>query len=62
VTPYSLTMSDSTSNHSGASSVESSPNVTRRFLPSHLLKTLPISKQAIPEVSDSDSESGDDDG
>ncbi len=59
-------MSDSPSHRSGESSVESSPNITRRFLPSHLRNTLPTSKQVIPVISDSDpksdsdSESGDD--
>src|SRR5450759_4906667 len=51
---YSLTMSQS---DSPASSVESSPNITCRFLPCHLLKTLPSSKQVIFAVSDSEFES-----
>src|SRR5450759_1207431 len=38
------------------SSVESSPNAPRRFLPSHLLQTLSPSKQVIPEVLDSESD------
>lgn len=42
---------------SPSSSVESSPNVPRRFLPLYLLKTLSPSKQALPVVSDSDHDS-----
>src|SRR5450759_3889039 len=38
------------------SSIESSPNAPHRFLPSHLLQTLSLSKQVIPEVSDSESD------
>ena len=44
---------------SPSSSVESSPNAPRRFLPLHILKTLSPSKQAIPIVSDSNSDSED---
>src|SRR5450759_4835035 len=40
-------------------SVQSSPNAPRRFLPLHILKTLSPSKQIIPTISDSDSESED---
>src|SRR5450759_4939175 len=44
---------------SPSSSVQSSPNAPRRFLPLHILKTLSPSKQIIPTISDSDSESED---
>src|SRR5450759_5639219 len=44
---------------SPSSSVQSSPNAPRRFLPLHILKTLLPSKQIIPTISDSDSESED---
>src|SRR5450759_1268016 len=44
---------------SPSSSVQSSPNAPRRFLPLHILKMLSPSKQVIPTVSDSDSESDD---
>src|SRR5450759_1026488 len=41
---------------SPSSSVESSPNPTRRFLPLHILRKLSPSKQELPVVSDSDSD------
>lgn len=41
---------------SPTSSVESSPNVPRRFLPIHILRTLSPSKQVLPTVSDSESD------
>lgn len=42
---------------SHSSSVQSSPNAPRRFLPLHVLNTLSPSKQVIPIVSDSESDS-----
>ena len=44
---------------SPTSSVESSPNARRRFLPLHLLNKLSPSKQVLPVVSDSESDSDD---